>query len=184
MNQMERLLVLLFVRLLGKGAHGAEGSIHVCLVTNAWEKWRVWLWKRRDTFGTNARSHNGAVQCSASTCRKTGSWTAGGKSPNAKEQSWLSSLPLEVADAPRYQGDVPTNHSNMFSAGLRFCCWCWGGEGPQPWGSSGWWDRMNWKAVERCGKSRTIKGQSWTCRCHLKTDMTHIYPLEITPLNR
>lgn len=58
------------------------------------------------------------------------------------------------------------------------------GEGPQPWGSSGWWDRMNWKTVERCGKSRTIKGQSWTCRCHLKTDMTHIYPLEITPLNR
>lgn len=169
MNQMERLLVLLFVQLLGKGARGAEGSIHVCLVTNAWEKWRVCpprLWKRRDTFGTNTRSHDGAVQCSASTCRITGSWTAGGKSPNAKEQSWLSSLPLEVAAAPRYKGDVPANHSNMFSAGLKFCCWCRGGEGPQPWGSSGWWDRMNWKAVERCGKSRTIKGQSWTGRCH------------------
>lgn len=126
---MERLLVILFVRLLGKGAGGAEGSIHVCLVTNAWDKWRVCpprLWKRRDTFGTNTRSHDGAVQCSASTCRMTGSWTAGGKSPKAKEQSWLSSLPLEAAAAPLYEGDVPANHSNMFLAGLRFCFWCWG----------------------------------------------------------
>lgn len=146
MTQTDRLLVLLLVWLLGKGAHAAEGSVDICLMTNAWEKWEVcplWLWNLRDAFGTHTRSHDGAAQCSAATCWMTGSWTAGGKSPKEKEQSWLPSLPPEVAAAPRYEGDVPANHSNMFSAGLRFCCWCWGRGGASARAVAGWWDRVN-----------------------------------------
>lgn len=110
MNQTERLLVLLLVWLLGKGARVAEGSVDVCLMTNAWQKWEVCplrLWNLRDAFGTHTQSHDGASQCSTATCRMTGSWTAGGNSTKAKEQSWLSSLPPEVAATPRYEGDIP-----------------------------------------------------------------------------
>lgn len=41
-----------------------------------------------------------AAQCSTATCWMRGSWTAGGKSNKAKEQSWLSSLPRRWPPLP------------------------------------------------------------------------------------